>query len=285
MPTVTSNSVEIPFDAAHFAPMVDSTGLIDDGEELRSRYATEGYLYLRGVLDVERIRCLRAEYFGALGAAYLDPGSPPEAGVFSGTRPGALPAHGTPGHPAYAFVRSESFIAFATDPVLAALASTILDDPATVLPRQIVRHFDRASGRASRAHQDAVYLDRGSDRLLTMWIPLTDVPLATGGLVYLERSADVDADVLDVLREVTDRPGDARPLSHDLRWVSERLGRRWLWTDYRAGDVTVHSPRLVHASLDNTTGAMRLSADLRFLLDGHPADPRWMQPWSGDDGY
>ncbi len=285
MPTFTSNNVEIPFDGAHFVPMVDSTDLLDDGDALRSRYQADGYLFIRGLLDPERIRDLRVAYFGAFDAAYFHGGAPVEAGIFSGTRPDALPAHGTQGHPAHTFVRSRSFAALATDPALATLASTILGGPSTVLPRQIVRHFDRASGRASRAHRDAAYLDRGSDRLLTMWIPLTDVPLATGGLVYLERSADLGAGALDALREVTDRPGDARPLSHDLRWVSEQLGRRWLWTDYRAGDVTVHSPWLVHASLDNTTDAMRLSVDLRFLVDGCRADPRWTQPWSGDDGY
>jgi hypothetical protein len=285
MPVLTSNNVEIPFDDAHFGPMVDSTDLLGDPDALRSRFAADGYLYLRGLLHPERIRRLRAQYFGAFDAGYLRSGVPAEAGVFSGTRPDALPAHGTPGHPAHAFVRSPSFAALVADPALVAVASTVLGGPSTVLPRQIVRQFDRATNWASRAHRDVAYLDRGSDRLVTMWIPLTDVPLATGGLIYLERSADLDAAALDALRQVTDRPDDTRPLSHDLAWVSEQLARRWLWTDYRAGDVTVHSPWLVHASLDNTTDAMRLSADVRFVLDGCPVDPRWTQPWSGDDGY
>jgi hypothetical protein len=66
--------------------------------------------------------------------------------------------------------------------------------------------------------------------------------------------------------------------------VSEELDRRWLWTDYRAGDVAIHSPHVVHASLDTTTETMRMSADVRFLRRGEPADPRWQQPWAGDDG-
>jgi hypothetical protein len=40
----------------------------------------------------------------------------------------------------------------------------------------------------------------------------------------------------------------------------------------------------VHASLDTTTDAMRLSADLRFLRRGQPADARWLVAWAGDDG-
>jgi hypothetical protein len=86
------------------------------------------------------------------------------------------------------------------------------------------------------------------------------------------------------LRAITDRPGDTRPITHDLALVSETLDRRWLWADFAAGDVTVHSPHLVHASLDTVTDEMRLSADVRFLREGETADPRWLHAWAGDDG-
>lgn len=285
MPTVTSNGVEIPFDAEHFAPLVDSTALRGDPAALRARYRRHGYLYLRKMIDPERLRRLRATYFGAFDASYLDDRHPVEAGVFSGHRPPSLPAHGTVGHPAHGFVRSEGFAELADDQALAELAAAILGGPCRVLPRRIVRHFDRSVPRASRAHRDHRYLDEGSDRLLTMWIPLTDTPVATGGLIYLEASDDVDASELDRLQAVSDRPEDKRPISHDLGWVAEQLDRRWLWADYRAGDVAIHSPRVIHASLDTTTDAMRLSVDLRFLAEGEHPDPRWLQAWAGDDGY
>lgn len=285
MPTVTSNGVEVPFDAEHFAPLVDSTARRGDPAALREHFRRHGYLYLRGVIDPDRLRRLRAGYFGAFDPSYLDGHHPVEAGVFSGRRPRSLPAHGTVGHPAHGLVRSEAFADLARDPALAELAAGILDAPCRMLPRQIVRHFDRSVPRASRAHRDHRYLDQGSDRLLTMWIPLTDIPLATGGLIYLEDSDGVDPSELDRLRSVSDRLEDERPISHNLAWVAEELGRRWRWADYRAGDIAVHSPRVVHASLDTTTDAMRLSADLRFLADGEPPDPRWLRPWAGDDGY
>ncbi|MDQ6840391.1 MAG: phytanoyl-CoA dioxygenase family protein [Actinomycetota bacterium] len=285
MPTVTSNGIEIPFDARHFAPVVDSTALRHDPGALRERYRRDGYLYLRGVIDRERLRQLRDAYFGAFDPTYLDNHHPVEAGIFSGRRPRDLPAHGTVGHPAHTFVRGEAFAALAQGPELARVAAGVLGAPCQILPRKIVRHFDRSVPRASRAHRDHRYLDEGSERLLTMWIPLTDTPLATGGLIYLEDSNDVEVSDLDRLREVSDRPEDDRPISHDLSWVAEQLGRRWLWTDYRAGDVAIHSPRVIHASLDTTTDAMRLSADLRFLAVGEAPDPRWLDAWSGDDGY
>jgi len=78
--------------------------------------------------------------------------------------------------------------------------------------------------------------------------------------VYLEGTHRTERASFDPLRLVTDRPSDTRSISHDLAWVAERLGRRSLWADYRAGDVTAHSPHLVHASLHTTSDAMRLSA-------------------------
>lgn len=281
----TSNGVEVPFDSDHFSPMTESTGLLSDATALRRRYQLDGYVYLKAVLDPALLRRLRAEYFGAFDPSYLDDSYPVSAGVFSGRRPPGLPAHGTPGHPAYDLVRGQTFAELADHRGLADLAEAVLGRPGQVLPRQIVRHFDRSVPRASRAHRDHRYLDEGSDHLLTMWIPLTDIPLATGGLLYLEDSDGLDGSTLDELRRVSDRPTDDRPVSHDLAWVAEQLGRRWRWTDFQAGDVVLHSPRVLHASLDTATDAMRLSADLRFLACGESPDPRWLAPWAGDDGY
>jgi ectoine hydroxylase-related dioxygenase (phytanoyl-CoA dioxygenase family) len=188
------------------------------------------------------------------------------------------------GHPAHAFVRSARFKSFATDPRLKELAATVLGGPVWQLPRAIIRHFDRSNPMASRAHVDYSYLDQGSDQLLTMWIPLGDCSRPTGGLVYLEGSHRETPARFERLHEITDRPSDDRAISHDLAWVAGELGRRWLWADYQAGDVTIHSPYIVHASLDTATDAMRLSADLRFLRAGEQPDGRWLQAWAGDDG-
>ncbi len=279
-----SNGIPIPFDEAHFAPLRDSTEVMSEAGALQARYQEDGYVYLRGVLDRATVMGIRSAYFSAFDPSYLQGGTTAADGVFSGWRDADLPAHGVAGHPAHAFVRTARFQAFANDPRLAELASRILGGPVQRLTRAIVRHFDRATPMASRAHVDYSYLDAGSDRLLTVWIPLGDCPRPTGGLVYLEDTHRQDRASFNFLRAVTDRPGDTRAISHDLGWVSEQLGRRWRWADYRAGDVAVHSPHIVHASLDTTSDAMRLSADFRFLRAGEAADARWLQAWAGDDG-
>ena len=95
----------------------------------------------------------------------------------------------------------------------------------------------------------------------------------------------IPKDKLTVLKtKRTDRPSDTRPISHDLDWTAEQLGGRWLYADYRAGDVAIHSPHLIHASLDTQTDMMRMSVDVRFLPRGVDPDPRWLTKWSGDDG-
>jgi ectoine hydroxylase-related dioxygenase (phytanoyl-CoA dioxygenase family) len=282
--TLTSNGIAIPFDDRHFAPLRDSSASRSDPAALQSRYVEDGYLFLRGVLDPPTVIALRQAYFAQFDPGYLRAGTGAAEGIFSGHRTPELPEHGVIGHPAYRFVRSDTFEAFAADPRLEKLAAAVLGGSVQRLPRAIVRHFDRSTPMASRAHVDYSYLDRGSDRLLTAWIPLGDCPRPTGGLLYLEGTHGMDRADFDFLRTVSDRPGDTRAISHDLGWVAEQLGRRWRWADYQAGDVTIHSPHIVHASLDTTTDVMRVSADLRFLRQGDEPDTRWLQPWAGDDG-
>jgi hypothetical protein len=286
---VSSNSTPIPFDGTLFAPMRDSTDLLSDPAALRQRLRDDGYLRLRGVLDPADVWRLRGEYFAMFPAGYLKAGTDPGAGVFGGGPPPGLAAYGTAGHPAHEFVRGARFERFVAQPALAALAATLLGDgsprPAPVrAPRAILRHFDRLSGRSSRAHTDFDYMREGDDSVITMWIPVGDCPLESGGLVYLERSHTLTEERLAALRTVTDRPADGRPLSHDLGWVAHELDRRWLWTDYRAGDVAVHTSRIVHAALDTTTEAMRVSADIRFAASTERLDHRWLRTWSADDG-
>jgi len=266
----------------NLALMRDSTGVSED--LLRARLRIDGYVYLRGVLDREDVLGLREIYFRQFPRDYLQAGTTPRDGIWSG-HPAGMGAHGVAGHPAHTLVRSKLFARFAANPRLERLARALLDEPEVMrLPRQIVRHFHRGP-RSSRAHTDYDYLDRGSDHLITMWLPIGDCPAPTGGLIYLENSHTVDREHVVVLKNLnTDRPGDSRPLSHDLNWTSQMLGGRWLYADYRAGDVAIHTPHIVHASLDNTTQVMRMSADIRFAPITVEPDPRWLQPWSGDDG-
>ncbi|WP_033196085.1 phytanoyl-CoA dioxygenase family protein [Streptomyces xiaopingdaonensis] len=281
---LSSNNVPVPFSSELFAPLTPSAGHLGDPAALRARLHRDGYLYLPGLLPRADVLRLRGRYFSLFPPGYLAPGTRPEDGVFSGSVPSDLPPHGVAEHPAYAFVRSDRFSAFVTDPGLAGLARDLLGGTVELLRRRILRHFHRGSALASRAHVDRDYMDRGTERTLTFWIPVGDCPLAAGPLIYLEGSHRLPRRQYQGLRTVTDRPEDRRPISHDLELTGRTLGRRWLWADFAAGDVVVHTPNIIHASLDTTTDTMRMSVDIRFVRKGDAQDPRWSRPWSADDG-
>ena len=164
------------------------------------------------------------------------------------------------------------------------LAEILLGGSAARLRRTPLRHFLSGNKAASRAHIDYSYLDAGSAEIVTFWIPIGDCPLSAGGLIYLEDSTTLD---FDALRRglLTDREHDARPLTHDLCGLADRTGKRWLWTDFTAGDVVAHSPFMVHASVNAQNDLMRISIDVRFVRAGAAVDPRWTEDWSADDGY
>jgi ectoine hydroxylase-related dioxygenase (phytanoyl-CoA dioxygenase family) len=53
--------------------------------------------------------------------------------------------------------------------------------------------------------------------------------------------------------------------------LRDRLGGRWLTTSYETGDVLVFSVFTVHASLENRSDRIRLSADTRYQPANQPA--------------
>ncbi len=78
----------------------------------------------------------------------------------------------------------------------------------------------------------------------------------------------------------------AASITADLPALADEYGTRWLAADYAAGDIVVHSPYLVHASLDNTDpgGIIRLSTDIRYQRTDEPIDWRWQNDWHDADG-
>ena len=183
--------------------------------------------------------------------------------------------------PSCAAIRFRNFVATER---LQGLAEILLGGLAMRLRRAPLLHFLSGSRVASRAHIDYSYLDAGSAEIVTFWIPIGECRLTAGGLIYLEDSATLD---LNALRQglPTDREYDGRPLTHDLRRLADRTGKRWLWTNFAAGDVVAHSPFIVHASVNAQDELMRISIDVRFVRAGTAVDPRWTEDWSADDGY
>jgi hypothetical protein len=281
---LTSNGTSIPFTPHYFAALKDTDAGVE-AAELRARYDADGYVMLRGAVPAHAVLDLREAYLSRFAPGLCKDGDT-RRGAFTGSLPTDLPPHGFPGHPAYDFVRSDVFNAFADLPVFKTLAEAFFEAPAARIRRTPLRHFLPGRQIASRPHMDRTYIDGVAADVVTIWVPLGDSPLVSGGLLYLEGSHR-DADLEQNVRAAApnDR-SDRRSLSNDLKWVADRTGRRWLSADYRAGDVVIHSPAIVHASTDpGDTDYMRISTDLRFRRIGAPVDPRWANDWSADDGY
>ena len=261
---------------------------------LREAYARDGYLWLKGLLPAERVLGLRRRFFEASREAGLTAeGSEAVAGIYSGSEDKRLlkPLLRD-------FVLGAAYQSFCLSPELWRFLETLLGCPQYLHERRILRFTRPGDPNATGAHYDLTYLRAGTDRVHSLWIPLGDVAVEAGGLVYLEGS---DAFGRRMEAEFTAMNTDLPPeerisaynknmaeggwLTKDLPALAERADARWLVADYQAGDVVVHSAYTIHAALTNKhpDRRMRLSTDIRYQCLFDTIDERWSRPWSPDD--
>lgn len=280
----TSNGMPIPFTPQYFEPIIP--GDADNIPDMVSRLNKEGYVYLPGFLDKEEVLKVREAYFKLFDPKILKAGTSPRDGLFSGQFQHSPYRHGLPGHPATEFVQGDVFDQFTRTEKIHALCEKLIGENVSLLQRRPLRHFYNNTGIASCAHADFTYLNRGTKRVVSIWIPLGDVPLEAGGIVYLKDSNDADTDMLRIKLNRFKRPEkDERPITADLKAIADETGKPWMYTDFKAGDIILHTPFVVHATLDCNEEIMRLSTDIRYASDKETHDPRWNGDWRADDGY
>jgi hypothetical protein len=259
----------------------DSSAVLGDHARLRERLEEDGYLYLRGFFDGYEILEARRQVVEFLDARGLVDRSKPlmECGAAS---TGKIP------------VESE-------DGRFPAVRRVLHGERMLGLYRMLlggeVRHYDHIwmrlmnPGQATGPHCDIVYMGRGTANLYTSWVPLGDVPAAHGALLILEGSHRLAHKIQRYLRmDIDEGRNWTRPrfrhgklfrggdYSRNPRGVQRQFGRRWLTTDYSAGDLMLFHAQTMHGSLDNVSRTLRLSADTRFQLASEPADERWVGP-------
>eukprot|EP01043_Picozoa_sp_COSAG02_P064538 COSAG02_NODE_9468_length_2207_cov_2.066414_2_plen_168_part_00 len=125
-------------------------------------------------------------------------------------------------------------------------------------------------------------MGRGSQSLLTTWVPWCDVPIDLGGLVVLEGSnrlpgfarlretlGSTDADQTEFAGHTMTDPHELLALDRAARWVTAR--------SFRASDVVCFTMHTLHTGIGNSTqSSLRLSADVRFQPASEPRDERWV---------
>jgi hypothetical protein len=269
------------------AAMTDSSPLLSDGAALRARLGEDGYLFLRGALDRDEALAARSEVLHRL-AGVGEIAEPAEAALPTGTSRRAE-LHADLGR----FWRSVSegpAVRCAVHGDRARkVASAVLDD--AVRPFDFIWLRAMLAGRASPLHFDHVYMNRGTDKVVSVWIPLGDVAVADGPLAIVEdshRFADLIARYRghDVDRDPS-RPGH---VAESARQFLEDRGARLLTADFRAGDLCLFSLFTLHGSVDNASpaGKVRLSVDTRWQPADQPMDERLSGPdpkGHGGTGY
>jgi ectoine hydroxylase-related dioxygenase (phytanoyl-CoA dioxygenase family) len=256
-----------------FGELRDSSPLIEDPVAARERMDAEGYLLMRGMLSRDAVLAAREEIlFKFAIAGEIDAINHP---LMDGVQS------------SHSFIDQVNLIAF-TESLRSGMAYSRV-----VIAPEIMRFFDGFLGGPSRSfdfrwprfmrqgeatgiHCDGPYITRGTTNVWSAWIPLGDIAPHEGALMILDGTHKNE----QLRRSYGTRDADRDKigwLSSDPAGLRRRLGGRWLSASFRAGDVLIFGPYLVHASLDNNAAERRcrLSSDTRYLLRTDALDPRW----------
>ena len=269
--------------------------------ELRQRFEEDGYLFVKGLIPKAVVHKAREEYFNFLApSGLLKPGTRPVDGIFDSSKDrsqfpgigaGAAGANGHPGSHAAIFVdraleaHYQPWYAedFCKHPVLKEFVSKLTGwgTKTTAFTRTLLRN-NVPGNKAIGVHYDQIFLRYGEPTSVTAWVPIGDVKLNGGGLMYLEKGHTLgmeqeakftsEAKASGLTEEEAKNAFNQNMMSTGLlsegpREFSQRFKRKWLVAEFEAGDVVLHNPFAIHASTINQDpdNIIRLATDLRFV--------------------
>jgi hypothetical protein len=228
--------------------LADSIAIRADQAALRRHLATDGYLFLRGLLRPADVRpaydSVRAELsIGGWTDADGRPAGPQRA----------VTVRDALADPSFrAALTSRGLNRLPYLPPLRNLVRLILGPAAFSYPVKVLRTVypepPSAVTKGRYVHQD--FAVSGVQDMLTTWLPLMDIPASLGGLAVLPGSNLGPPQRPRLLR--ADEPG-------------------WATTDYRPGDVLLFHCLTSHAALPNHADRLRISADFRWQAADQPA--------------
>ncbi|KAK6956052.1 hypothetical protein Daesc_001322 [Daldinia eschscholtzii] len=250
-------------------------------DDLRQRYEHDGYLFLKGLLPREDVLKAREAYFTFLSpSGVLAPGTLPVEGIFDKekdkldfpgmwfcTGAGSTDANGRPRGGLFVDLALQAHQEpwykdkFCKHPALYSFISkfTGWGNNTLGLTRSLLRNNTPLS-KAIGVHYDQIFLRHGGDTNITAWVPMGDISLDGGGLIYLERGHTLGADLESSFYKLAKETGLSEEetrnafnknmmsgglLADGPKEFSEVHGRKWLSTNYEAGDVVLHTPYTV----------------------------------------
>jgi ectoine hydroxylase-related dioxygenase (phytanoyl-CoA dioxygenase family) len=249
-------------------PFPDSTHLLDDHAALRARFAEDGFVYLRDVIDHDMLLELRAQITRICAThGWFDPSRSPMDAVTC-----VEPC--VEGDDRYFEVyddvqRLEAFHAVPHHPSVRACMTALLGDSAFPHPLGIARLiFPGNEEWATPPHQDYPN-NQGTPDLYACWMPLGDCPTRLGALSVLRGSHRFGVAPL----EFSLGPGN-RQARLDARFQ----GLEWVGGDFDLGDAVIFHSHTVHRSLPNVAECLRLSVDYRFQREREPLVEGCLRP-------
>lgn len=261
-----------PVPADLLGTLTDSAGLMDDPAGLRHRFAEDGYLFLRGVVDPAVIEDARAEILARLEAVgEIEPGG---EGIFTG-RSDRREREPDLGRFWQSVSEGPRFRAASHGKAIERLMSAVAGEPARAQDYIFLRVG--VPGRATGLHYDYPFFTRAHDQVWTVWLPLGPAPIERGPIVVVEGSHHFD-DLLQDLEgfDVTKTSRKAN-IADDLVSFARARGARLLTADFNPGDLALFGMRTLHGALDHhdASGRVRLSCDLRWQPASLPVDERY----------
>ncbi|KAK2595611.1 hypothetical protein QQS21_006658 [Conoideocrella luteorostrata] len=254
---------------------------------LRERYAADGYLFLKGLLPREDVLAAREAYFTKMApSGVLKPGTAPVEGIFDSTAEAAdFPGIGAgsiknarPGATDKAAVFTELALKAHTDPWYIGSDATGVEgfakhhalrdfiagftewgDNTLAVKRSLLRN-NTPGNRAIGVHYDQSFMRHGEPTSVTAWVPMGDVRLEGGGLIYLQGGEALGKEIEDEFTVKAKQAGMSDEQMRDAynanmmtsgflcdgpAHFGRKYGSRWLVAAYEAGDVVLHTPHMV----------------------------------------
>lgn len=258
--------------------------------DLYSRYLSDGYLLVKGLLPREDVLAAREAYFTHLESTdFLEPGTEPVEGIFNksaertdfpgigagsvkNSRPGetdnashfvdrALQAHYEDW---YCGSADGSVQGFCNHPRLKQFIADMTGwGDATHAVRRTLLRNNTPGNTAIGVHYDQSFMRHGEPTAATAWVPMGDVRVEGGGLIYLEDGDSLGEEIENEFTRKAQESGmsdeetrnafNANMMSSGFlcagpKEFGHRYKKRWVVGAYEAGDVVFHTPHMVTRS-------------------------------------
>ncbi|THY30147.1 hypothetical protein D6D00_03087 [Aureobasidium pullulans] len=160
-------------------------------EELRRKYNEDGYIFLKGHIPREDVLTARRSYFDFMSpSGVLKPGTTSEQGIFDSAKSAAeFPGIGAGARALDAHKQDWYKETFCKHPALSEFISRFSGwgDDTLAIKRTLLRN-NIPGTHAIVVHYDQIFLRHGEPTAITAWVPMGDIKVNGGGLIYLEKA-------------------------------------------------------------------------------------------------